>query len=190
MSTSKSNIEKGTASSRERSYVGQQKRQYLIASRSAVSNLGLMSAGPQNVANQLKSFGTDFDVVKVLHGRSAAADLSSLALGVARGPEILVARNFQVASGRFINADDIQISAQVCELAPIGTCVLGTPAACRRAMDRTVCPVTPCARRHCSTTQRFASWTARSAVRVGAGSSVDGPMASAAAAAAVVSPSE
>src|SRR6266481_2624441 len=92
MSTSKSNIEKGPASSREPSYLSQQKRQYLVASRSAIANLGVMSVGPQNVANHLKSLGVEFDVVKTLRGRSGAPPLSPLGFGVARGPEILVAR--------------------------------------------------------------------------------------------------
>jgi len=92
MSTSKSNVEKGPTPSRERAYLGQQKRQYLIASRPGVSNFGLLSAGLQNVSNQFKGQGIEFEVVKSLQGRSPAAPLSTLGLGVARGPEILVAR--------------------------------------------------------------------------------------------------
>lgn len=92
MSSSKSNVEKGPTSSRERVYLGQQKRQYLIASRPAMSNFGLMSGGSQNVANQLKGQGVEFEAVKSLQGRSPAAALSTLAFGLARGPEILVAR--------------------------------------------------------------------------------------------------
>ncbi|HTV41034.1 MAG TPA: S8 family serine peptidase [Candidatus Sulfotelmatobacter sp.] len=91
MSTSKSNVEKGPNPTRKRFYLSQQKRQYLIASRPAMSNFGLMSVGSQNVANLLKGQGIEFEPVKSLQGRSPAAPLSTLA-GVARGPEILVAR--------------------------------------------------------------------------------------------------
>jgi len=92
MNTSKSNAEKGSPAPRDGYYLGQQKRQYLIASRSGVSNLSLISLGPQNVANQLRSLGVEYEVVKTLQGRTAAAPLATLGLGTTKGPEILVAR--------------------------------------------------------------------------------------------------
>lgn len=93
MNTSKSNPEKGAVSAREGYYLGQQRRQYLIASRSGVSNPSLFSIGPQNVANQLRGLGVDFDVVKTLQGRSIVAPpLATLGLSPTKGPEILVAR--------------------------------------------------------------------------------------------------
>jgi subtilisin family serine protease len=92
MSASKPNVEKQAGPPGEICYLGQHKRQYLIASRAGVWNLGLMSLGPQNVANQLKALGVEFEVVKTIPGRSAAAPLSTLAAGAAKGPEILVAR--------------------------------------------------------------------------------------------------
>jgi subtilisin family serine protease len=92
MSTSKSNPEKGPASPREGYYLGQQKRQYLIASRSGLSNPSLFSVGPQNVANQLRALGAEFEVVKTLPGRSIGSPMATLGLSPSRGPEILVAR--------------------------------------------------------------------------------------------------
>jgi subtilisin len=92
MNTSKSNAEKGSPAPRDGYYLGQQKRQYLIASRSGVSNLSLISVGPQNVATQLRSLGVEYEVVKTLQGRTAAAPLATLGLGTTKGPEILVAR--------------------------------------------------------------------------------------------------
>jgi subtilisin family serine protease len=91
MNTSKSNPEKGPASPREGYYLGQQKRQYLVASRAGVSNPSLFSVGPNNVANQLRALGVEFDVVKTLPGRSIAAPLATLGLSPTKGPEILVA---------------------------------------------------------------------------------------------------
>src|SRR5262249_47611616 len=108
MNTSKSNAEKGSAAPREGYYLGQHKRQYLIASRSGVSNLSLISVGPQNVANQLRSLGVEYEVVKTLQGRTVAAPLATLGLNTTKGPEIVVARlnaeqgealRFQSASG-------------------------------------------------------------------------------------------
>ena len=92
MSTSKSNVEKGPASSRKRSYLSEQKRQYLIASRPAMSNIGLMSGGLPNVATLLKGQGIEFEAVKSLQGRSPGGSPSTPAFGLARGPEILIAR--------------------------------------------------------------------------------------------------
>src|SRR5262249_38132857 len=92
ISTSKSNAEKGPSAHREGYYLGQHKRQYLIASRSGVSNLSLISVGPQNVATQLRALGVEFDVVKTLQGRTVAAPLPTLGLTTTKGPEILVAR--------------------------------------------------------------------------------------------------
>lgn len=92
MSTSKPISDKKTVSPEEGCYLGQQKRQYMIASRSGAWNLSLMSIGAQNVASQLKAMGVEFEVVKTLRGRSAAAPLSTLAASAANPTEILVAR--------------------------------------------------------------------------------------------------
>ena len=57
-----------------------------------MSNFSLMSSGSPNVATQLKGLGIEFEPVKSLRGRSPAGSLSTPAFGLARGPEILVAR--------------------------------------------------------------------------------------------------